>query len=204
MRRIERIYHDLPDRIVLHSNARQRRAWNFWLTVGWIFPGALIWFVLRNDLWFVGFLSIWALWISHWTAFAAETPFEDEHEALDQAFAARTEQVLTHIDEMLVERTKLFANMVARDETFRILLEGLERTLSNQQDMIDVLTRLSKRDVAVGDHLEEMIGRIGAIQVETAERHKENQKLLKRGVERDHKQMRDLIERLDRLLPGRA
>jgi hypothetical protein len=43
-------------------------------------PGALIWLTLRNALWFVGFMSVWAIWVGHLGAVAAETPVEEEDE----------------------------------------------------------------------------------------------------------------------------
>ena len=46
----------------------------------WICPGAAIWFLLRNDLWFVGFMSVWVIWVGHLSAVAAETPVEEEDE----------------------------------------------------------------------------------------------------------------------------
>lgn len=60
------------------TSAQTRRAINFWLFVLWIIPGSFIWFVLRDALWFVGFMSIYAIWVTHWGAFSAETPTETE------------------------------------------------------------------------------------------------------------------------------
>lgn len=44
----------------------------------WIVPGFFIWFVLKNALWFVGFMSIYAIWSTHFGAFSAETPVENQ------------------------------------------------------------------------------------------------------------------------------
>jgi hypothetical protein len=67
-----------PDWISESLSARDRRTINFWLLILWIFPGALIWWLLKNELWFIGFMSIYAIWVSHLTAVAAETPVEEE------------------------------------------------------------------------------------------------------------------------------
>lgn len=60
------------------TTARQRRAIHFWLTVFWVTAGTVIWILLREELWFVGFMSLYAIWISHLTGWAAETPVEHE------------------------------------------------------------------------------------------------------------------------------
>ena len=44
----------------------------------WLGPGTALWLSLRNDLWFVGFMSVWAIWVGHLGAVAAETPVEEE------------------------------------------------------------------------------------------------------------------------------
>lgn len=73
-----KIFYSLPDRFVLHTDARTRRAINFWLFIIWIVPGIFIWLELRNALWFVGFMSIYAIWSTHFGAFSAETPVEHQ------------------------------------------------------------------------------------------------------------------------------
>jgi len=67
-----------PNWIVKKTSVAQRRAINFWLLFLWILPGTLIWWGVRSTLWFVGFMSLYAIWVSHWTNFSAETPVEDE------------------------------------------------------------------------------------------------------------------------------
>lgn len=74
----ERAFYALPDRCVVRTDARLRRAVNFWLLVVWLVPGFVLWFVLRDALWFVGFMSVYAIWVSHFGAFSAETPVEPE------------------------------------------------------------------------------------------------------------------------------
>lgn len=61
-----------------HTNRRQRTALNFWLLIVWIFPGTLIWLIFKDALWFVGMMSIYAIWVGHLGALSAETPVEHE------------------------------------------------------------------------------------------------------------------------------
>jgi hypothetical protein len=75
---ISKVFYDLPDRFVLHTDARLRRAINFWLFVVWVVPGTFIWFVFKNAIWFIGFMSLYAIWSTHFGAFSAETPVEEE------------------------------------------------------------------------------------------------------------------------------
>jgi hypothetical protein len=46
-----------------------------------------LWLVLRNELWFVGFMSLYAIWITHLAGWAAETPVEHED---DEALGSST------------------------------------------------------------------------------------------------------------------
>ena len=64
--------------VIHHTNAKQRRVIHYWLTIIWLTIGSAIWLVLRNDLWFVGFMSLYAIWITHLAGWAAETPVERE------------------------------------------------------------------------------------------------------------------------------
>jgi hypothetical protein len=81
-RRVRRVARALffgpPDWLVRKTTVEQRRAINFWLLIVWIVPGALIWWLVRDALWFVGFMSLYAIWVSHLTNFSAETPVEQE------------------------------------------------------------------------------------------------------------------------------
>ena len=86
MANLRRIWYGPPEWIARRTTAKQRRAINFWVLVVWIIPGALIWFAMRNALWFVGFMSVWAIWVGHLSAVAAETPVEaEEAEASKEA-----------------------------------------------------------------------------------------------------------------------
>ena len=75
---VRRIWFGPPEWIARGTTAKQRRAINFWILVFWLGPGAALWLVLRNELWFVGFMSVWAIWVGHLSAVAAETPVEEE------------------------------------------------------------------------------------------------------------------------------
>jgi hypothetical protein len=75
---LRRIWYGPPEWIARRTTAMQRRAINFWILMVWLIPGTAIWLVLRDDLWFVGFMSVWAIWVGHLGAVAAETPVEEE------------------------------------------------------------------------------------------------------------------------------
>ena len=60
------------------TNASQRRTIHYWLTIVWLTVGLVAWIILRDALWFVGFMSVYAIWISHLAGWAAETPVETE------------------------------------------------------------------------------------------------------------------------------
>ena len=64
--------------IIRRSSARLRREVHFWLLVVWLTAGTGVWLWLRDALWFVGFMSIYAIWVTHLTGWAAETPVEEE------------------------------------------------------------------------------------------------------------------------------
>jgi hypothetical protein len=73
-----RLFYGPPEWFVRRTSARTRRAINFWLVVIWLVPGTAVWIYWRDALWFVGFMSIFALWWSGWGGFSAETPVEEE------------------------------------------------------------------------------------------------------------------------------
>ena len=64
--------------IVDRTTAKQRRVIHYWATVLWFTVGLVTWILLRNALWFVGFMSLYAIWITHLAGWAAETPVEPE------------------------------------------------------------------------------------------------------------------------------
>jgi hypothetical protein len=72
--------------VVDKSTAKQRRILHYWLTVIWFTIGLVVWIALRDALWFVGFMSLYAIWITHLAGWAAETPVEPE--ATEQKDAA--------------------------------------------------------------------------------------------------------------------
>ena len=67
--------------VIDRTNAKQRRTIHYWLTFVWLTLGSVVWIILRDALWFVGFMSLYAIWISHLAGWAAETPVEDESAA---------------------------------------------------------------------------------------------------------------------------
>ena len=66
--------------VVDRTTAKQRRVIHYWATVLWFTVGLVVWIVLRDALWFVGFMSLYAIWITHLAGWAAETPVEPEDE----------------------------------------------------------------------------------------------------------------------------
>lgn len=64
--------------VIDRTSARQRRIAHYWLTIIWFTVGLTLWIVLRHALWFVGFMSLYAIWITHLAGWAAETPVERE------------------------------------------------------------------------------------------------------------------------------
>jgi hypothetical protein len=81
METLRRIWYGPPEFIARRTTAKQRLALNFWVLVLWLGPGTLLWLHLRNALWFVGFMSVWAIWVGHLDAVAAETPVQEEKAA---------------------------------------------------------------------------------------------------------------------------
>jgi hypothetical protein len=67
--------------IIDRTSAKQRRIIHYWLTIFWLTGGLSIWIMLRDALWFVGFMSLYAIWITHLAGWAAETPVEREADA---------------------------------------------------------------------------------------------------------------------------
>jgi hypothetical protein len=65
------------------TTAEQRRIIHYWLTILWVTVGLGVWIVLRDALWFVGFMSLYAIWITHLAGWAAETPVEAEDNGFD-------------------------------------------------------------------------------------------------------------------------
>lgn len=66
------------DWVVDKTTAAQRRIIHYWLTIVWLTAGTAFWLLLRNALWFVGFMSLYAIWVTHLAGWAAETPVETE------------------------------------------------------------------------------------------------------------------------------
>lgn len=64
--------------LVERTNAQSRRTIHYWATIVWFTVGLAVWILLREALWFVGFMSIYAIWVTHIAGWAAETPVEEE------------------------------------------------------------------------------------------------------------------------------
>jgi hypothetical protein len=64
--------------VVEKTSAKQRRVIHYWFTIFWFTAGLVVWILLRDSLWFVGFMSLYAIWITHLAGWAAETPVERE------------------------------------------------------------------------------------------------------------------------------
>ena len=68
---------------VTRTSAQQRRVVHYWLTILWFTIGLAVWISLRDALWFVGFMSLYAIWVTHLAGWAAETPVESEADEFD-------------------------------------------------------------------------------------------------------------------------
>lgn len=75
---LSKIFYGPGDWLVVHTTRRQRTAINFWLLVLWLVPGTIVWLIFKDALWFVGAMSIYAIWVGHLGALSAETPVEHE------------------------------------------------------------------------------------------------------------------------------
>ena len=69
------------------TSAHRRRVIHYWATILWLTVGLVVWIVLRDALWFVGFMSLYAIWVTHLAGWAAETPVEAEAGAEEEARA---------------------------------------------------------------------------------------------------------------------
>ena len=74
---------------IQRTSARTRRTLHYWATVLWLTVGTVVWVILRDVLWFVGFMSLYAIWVTHLAGWAAETPVEEEA-PVDEADATTT------------------------------------------------------------------------------------------------------------------
>ena len=78
--------------VIDRTNAKQRRVLHYWFTILWFTVGVVLWIALRNELWFVGFMSLYAIWITHLAGWAAETPVEPEDPKLCRPASATCER----------------------------------------------------------------------------------------------------------------
>ena len=79
--------------VIERTTARQRRIVHYWLTILWFTAGLVVWIVFRDALWFVGFMSLYAIWITHLAGWAAETPVEEEREPSEELELGEFSQV---------------------------------------------------------------------------------------------------------------
>ena len=64
--------------LIEKTSAQRRRVIHYWATILWLTVGLVAWIILRDALWFVGFMSLYAIWVTHLARWAAETPVEPE------------------------------------------------------------------------------------------------------------------------------
>ena len=77
-----------------HTSAQTRRTIHYWMTILWVTVGLVVWIILRDALWFVGFMSLYAIWVTHLAGWAAETPVEAEEEVKDAGSQQRRDSVV--------------------------------------------------------------------------------------------------------------
>ena len=78
--------------LVEHTTAQRRRMLHYWFTILWLTVGLVVWLMLSNALWFVGFMSLYAIWVSHIAGWAAETPVQHE-DAVEEVAEALSDEV---------------------------------------------------------------------------------------------------------------
>jgi hypothetical protein len=75
---VTRVFYGPGDWLANRTSARTRRACAAWLLILWLGPGTIAWLMLRDVLWFVGLMSLVALWWTGWSTVGTETPVEKE------------------------------------------------------------------------------------------------------------------------------
>lgn len=76
---MQRIFYTPGDWLAQRSTARTRRALAAWALIFWLGPGFALWILLLHQLWFVGLMSLVALWWTGWSTIGTETPVEKEN-----------------------------------------------------------------------------------------------------------------------------
>ena len=74
------------------TTAKERRVIHYWFTLAWFTAGTILWVVLKDALWFVGFMSLYAIWWTHIGSLSGETPVEVEGDDVDVEHADNVEQ----------------------------------------------------------------------------------------------------------------
>lgn len=80
---IKKLFFYPGDKLARYSTARQRRALAAWALIFWLGPGLVLWLFLLNALWFVGLMSLVALWWTGWSTIGTETPVEEQENVQD-------------------------------------------------------------------------------------------------------------------------
>ena len=77
---IARLFYWPGDWLCEHTTARQRLAVACWVSIFWLPPGPGFWMWLfwLHALWFVGLMSIAALWLTGLAMVGTETPNKEE------------------------------------------------------------------------------------------------------------------------------
>jgi hypothetical protein len=72
----ERVVEEAHDGRVGHRslNGHQAEGHPLLADIMWFTVGLAVWLLLRDALWFVGFMSLYAIWVTHLAGWAAETP----------------------------------------------------------------------------------------------------------------------------------
>lgn len=77
---IKNIFYWPGDWLQANTTQRQRLAVACWVSIFWLPPGPgfFMWLFWIHSLWFVGLMSVVALWMTGLTMVGAETPVEKE------------------------------------------------------------------------------------------------------------------------------
>lgn len=72
------LFYGPGDWLASRTSRRGRCAFATWVMILWLGPGTAAWLLLLHELWFIGWMSLVALWLSAFAMVAAETPVEHE------------------------------------------------------------------------------------------------------------------------------
>lgn len=80
---LSKVFYAPGDWLAGRTTVRFRRAVGVWLLIAWIVPGLPLWIIWRYEIWFIGFMSIFALWWTGFSTIGTETPVEIEQEVTE-------------------------------------------------------------------------------------------------------------------------